>query len=170
MKVVEIINMNKAIRHYEENVLISTLPEKVFAYADDHRNFSSHMNKSSWMMGGGKMETKVDEGKGQKVGSHIRMTGKVFGINLFLNEVITEHDVPNRKVWETIGKINLVVIDQYKLGFNIKPENNNSRLKVFIDYELPKSLRTYWLGVLFGDIYAKWCVKQMINGVQKHFK
>lgn len=39
--------------------------------------------------GGGKMETWVDKGKGQKVGSHIKMSGKVFGINLFLDEVIT---------------------------------------------------------------------------------
>jgi len=26
------------------------------------------------------------------------------------------------------------------------------------------------LGVLFGDMYAKWCVRQMLNGVVEHFK
>ena len=39
-------------RHYEESVVVNAKREKVFAYADDHRNFSSHMNKSSWMMEG----------------------------------------------------------------------------------------------------------------------
>lgn len=162
--------MDKPIRHYEENVLIATSADEVFSYVDDFNNFSSHMNKSSWMMGGGKMETKIDEGKGQKVGSHIQMTGKVFGVSLFLDEVIMIREVPFRKEWQTVGNVNLVVIDQYTLGFNIKPENNNSRLKVFIDYGLPKSFKTYLLGTLFGEMYAKWCVRQMIKGVQEHFK
>jgi hypothetical protein len=36
-------------------------------------------------------------------------------------------------------------------------------------YELPKSNKTRWLGYLFGDMYAKWCVRQMLNDTQKHF-
>ena len=115
------------------------------------------------------METRVDEGNGQKLGSHIKMSGKVFGINLFLDEVITKHEPPFKKEWETVGDINLVVIDHYKLGFKITPKGGNLELKVFIDYELPKSLRTYWLGILFGEMYAKWCVNQMLKGVSGHF-
>ena len=161
---------SKYSRHYEDTIKINVNPETVFTYADDHTNFSSHMNKSSWMMGGGMMKTEVDAGKGQKVGSHIRMGGKVFGVNLFLDEVIIEHEPPYRKVWETVGKINLLVIDHYKLGFEIKQEGSSSELKVFIDYNLPRSLATYWLGVLFGEMYAKWCVAQMINGVEERFK
>lgn len=41
------------LRHDEESLLISASPEDVFAYVDDHKRFSSHMNQSSWMMGGG---------------------------------------------------------------------------------------------------------------------
>lgn len=156
-------------RHYEKNAVIKANAEKIFAYADDHNNFSSHMNKPSWMMGGGKMETKTDEGKGQKVGSHIRMAGKVFGVNLMLDEVIIEHDPPHRKTWQTVGELSLLVIDHYALGFEIKPHGENSMLKVYIDYDPPKSDRTQWLGLLFGEMYAKWCVKQMVNGVKNHF-
>lgn len=156
-------------KHYEESVLILANPKSVFAYADDHTNFSSHMNKSSWMMGGGKMETKIDKGKGQKVGSHIKMNGKVFGINLYLDEVITIHKTPYQKEWQTVGDINLLVIDHYKLGFEISPEKNKSNLKVYIDYDLPKTVGGRILGYLLGEIYAKWCVKQMLNSVQKHF-
>jgi hypothetical protein len=27
----------------------------------------------------------------------------------------------------------------------------------------------YWLGLLFGGVYAKWCVKQMLAGASKQF-
>lgn len=116
------------------------------------------------------METQFDEGKGQKVGSHIKMSGRVFGINLFLDEVITNHAPPLSKQWKTVGNINLLVIDHYTLGFEIKPRNGNSEFKVYINYSLPKTFKTRWLGILLGRIYAKWCVNQMINGVKEHFK
>ena len=155
--------------HYENSVLIPADPQSIFTYADHHTNFSSHMNNSSWMMGGGKMKTHVDERKGQKLGSHIKMSGKVFGINLFLDEVITRHEPPFYKEWQTVGKVNLLVIDNYILGFEIKPDNGGSLLRVYIDYDLPKSAKTYWLGILFGRMYARECVRQMINGTLNHF-
>src|SRR3989344_149035 len=103
--------IKKYRKHYEDSLVIKAGAKEVFAYADDHANFSSHMNKSSWMMGGGIMKTEVDEGEGKKIGSHIRMNGKVFGINLFLEEVVTEREVPYSKAWETVDDINLIVID-----------------------------------------------------------
>lgn len=157
-------------KHYEETALINSSASSIFAFADDHRNLSSHMNKSSWMMGGGKMETKVDVDKEKKIGSHITMTGDVFGFNLFLDEIITIHEPPYRKEWQTIGKINLLVIDHYALGFEIIPKATGSKLKVYINYNLPNSWKTQWLGFLFGRMYAKWCVRQMTHGVQEHFE
>lgn len=161
--------MKEYSRHYEQSVGVSAKRDEVFAFADDHNNFSSHMNQSSWMMGGGSMKTETDEGNGQRVGSHIKMSGKVFGINLFLDEVVIEHEPPNKKTWETVGDVNLLVIDKYKLGFEITQEGEVSNLKVFIDYNLPISQRTKLLGKLFGGMYAKWCVGQMTEGVSSHF-
>lgn len=158
------------LNHYFENkVTISAPAEKVFNFADDNKNFSAHMNSSSWMMGGGKMETKVDEGHGQRVGSHIRMKGNAFGIKLSLDEVVTKHQPPRNKEWATVGKINLMVIGHYILGFDIKPMQTSSEMKVYIKYELPNSIKTRWLGYLFGDLYAKWCVNQMIKAVRNYF-
>ena len=163
--------MNKTYsKHYEEEVVINNTPEHIFSYADDPMNFSSHMNKSSWMMGGGKMETKVDTDKGKKLGSHIIMKGNAFGFNLFLDEVVTVHETSYRKEWQTVGKINLLVIDHYTLGFEIRPKENGSQVKVYIDYNLPKSLRTRLLGIVFGRTYAQWCVRQMIHGIKEHFE
>lgn len=163
--------IKKYSRHYEDDTLINTDAERIFVYADDPTNFSSHMNKSSWMMGGGSMKTDTDEGKGQKIGSHIKMGGKVIGINLFLDEIVTRHEPPFHKEWETVGDLKLLVIDHYRLGFEIKQEGSNcARLKVYIDYNLPQSPGNRILGYLFGEMYAKWCVYQMINGVKEHFK
>lgn len=157
------------MNHLEENLFIPAPPEIIFAYADNFHNFSAHMNESSMMMAGSKMETITDEGNGQIVGSHIKMTGKVLGIILFLDEVITIHDAPHHKEWQTVGDINLLVIDHYTLGFEITPEKSGSRFKVYIDYNLPKTFITNVLGQLFGGIYARWCIRQMIDGVSNHF-
>ncbi len=156
-------------RHLEESVVVSVSPDVIFAYADDQGNFSAHMNQSSWMMAGSKMETHTDEGEGKKVGSHITMSGNVLGVKLFLDEVITIHDFPLQKEWQTVGNINLLVIDHYTLGFKIKPYAARSQFTVYIDYDLPKSWKTRVLGVRLGGMYAKWCVRQMTQGVQNNF-
>lgn len=157
------------MRHHEESIKISVTPNELFAYVDDHTKFSSHMSESSWMMGGGSMQTSVDEGHGQRVGSHIQLQGKVLGFTLFLDEVVTEHTPPRRKAWKTVGTPHLLIIGHYQMGLEITPEKEGSRLKVFIDYELPKPPSTRWLGYLFSGMYATWCVRQMLNGTQKHF-
>ena len=159
--------MNTALKHYETTTLISAPAEELFAYIDDHTRFSSHMSQSSWMMGGGHMDISVDDGRGQKVGSHIRLSGKVFGIKLFLDEVVTQHKPPHMKTWETVGIPKLVVVGSYRMGIEIKPQNTNSLLRVFIDYDLPTT--NIWLGQLFSGFYAKWCVRQMIKEAHDYF-
>ncbi len=157
------------LHHLEESVSIASSPDNIFLFADNPINFSAHMNQSSWMMAGSKMETHTDEGEGKVVGSHITMNGKILGVNLFLDEMITIHDKPHQKEWRTVGNVNLIVIDQYTLGFKIKPEQEGSLFTVYIDYELPKSWKTRGLGMALGGMYAKWCVRQMINGTRGHF-
>ncbi len=158
------------MRHYEESALIRATLQEVFDYVDDHARFSSHMSEGSWMMGGGRMRVDLDEGGGQRLGSHIRLSGRVFGINLFLDEVVIERNPPRKKVWETVGNPRLLVIGQYRMGWLIDENKEGSLLKVFIDYDLPKTRGGRWLGTLFGGLYPRWCVRQMINGVQAEFK
>lgn len=155
--------------HHEESSLIPASTNEVFDFIDDHSRLSSHMNKSSWMMGGSKMDTQIDEGKGQRVGSHISMKGRILGINLSLDEVITEYAPFSRKIWKTVGDPKLIVIGNYQMGFELIPESGKSKLKVFIDYDLPTGPFRF-LGYLFGGVYAKWCVRQMLDGVIENFK
>ena len=154
-------------RHLESSAFIDASPEHVFAFVDDHARFSSHMNESSWMMGGGRMSVELDGAKGQAIGSHIRLSGRVFGVALYLDEVVTRRDPPTIKVWETVGAPRLLVVGAYSMGVQITPERGGSRLRVFIDYRLPDGPVTYWLGWLFGRLYAQWCVNQMLTGVVK---
>ena len=154
-------------RHHDERTTIYARPEDIFAFVDDHARFSSHMSQSSWMMGGGRMDISVDAELGQKIGSHIHMDGRAFGLNLHLDEVVTRYEPPRLKTWETVGEPDLLIIGGYRMGIKIESENERSLLSVFIDYNLPA--RNAWLGRLFGEGYAKWCVRQMILGVRENF-
>jgi hypothetical protein len=156
-------------RHRERDQFVAAAPEEVFAFVDDHARFSSHMSESSWMMGGGRMSVELDEARGQAEGSHIRLSGRVFGVRLYLDEVVTRRTPPTDKVWATVGAPRLLVIGAYEMGVQITPEDGGSHVRVFIDYELPKGWATYWLGRLFGGFYAKWCVDQMLRGAARAF-
>jgi len=155
--------------HHESSAIVTATPVQLFEYVDDHARLASHMSESSWMMGGGRMRVDLDEAKGRALGSHIKLSGWVFGIRVFLDEVVTRRDPPFDKAWETVGAPRLLVIGAYRMGFQITPERNGSRLRVFIDYDLPTGWATYWLGVLFGGVYANWCVAQMLSDALRHF-
>ncbi len=155
------------MRHYESDVLVKAEPEAVFAFIDDHERFSSHMNSSSWMMAGSRMQTSVDDQHGRAVGSHIRMAGRVLGKHLTLDEVVTVEDPPRRKAWETVGEPDLLVVGNYAMAVTVEPLAGASRVTVGIDYDLPRRRR--WLGRLLGGWYARWCVGQMTKGVQREF-
>lgn len=156
--------MSTYSRHYEESAVIKASPEKVFALMDDHNRMGSHMSGSSWMMGGGKVNFTMDEGRGQRLGSHIKFDGKAFGFTLYVDEVITKYEPPLAKSWETVGDVKLVVIGEYLMGFDIKPQGQDSILRVFIDYNMPK--KNVWLGKLMGNFYSKWCVRQMLKSAK----
>jgi len=162
--------MPSLTRHYQTTALVPAPVEQVFAYADDQTQLSSHMSESSTMMGGGSMHIEFDEGHGQRVGSHIRLSGRAFGIALSVEEIVTERDAPQRKAWVTVGQPTLLVIGPYRMGFETRPEGERTRLCVFIDYALPQGRAARWLGHLLADYYAKWCTRQMATDVASHFR
>ena len=101
--------------HAEASSTIGAGPETVFAVLDDQTRLAKHMDRPSMMMGGGRMTYEFDAAKGQSVGSHIRMGGEAFGRKLAVEEVVTEREPPNRKVWRTIGIPQLMVIGPYEM-------------------------------------------------------
>ncbi|MEO6488047.1 MAG: SRPBCC family protein [Thermoanaerobaculia bacterium] len=162
-------SLNPLPHHDESTALVSASPEGVFALIDDHERLSSHMSQSSWRMGGGRMTTTLDEHRGQSVGSHIRVNGRVFGLALSLDEVVIEREPPTRKVWETVGSPRLLVIGPYRMGFEVAPRESSSLLRVFIDYAWPSPWPDRWLGRVFGAYYAHWCTQRMVNDAVRQF-
>jgi hypothetical protein len=153
-------------RHEEFAGVVQSTANEAFALLDDQTRLSKHMSKRSWTMGWGKMNIIVDERRGMAVGSHIVLRGRVFGIPLFLNEVVVARDVSRRKVWETVGEPRLLVIGRYQMGFEIAPSDAGAHLRVSIDYELPSGGMSRLFGHAFGRTYARWCTRQMVLDAQ----
>jgi len=155
--------------HAEYSAVVQAPVEKVFDWLDDQTRLSQHMSKRSWKMGWGKMDTELDGRRGRAVGSHIVLRGRVFGISLYLDEVVTDHDPPRKKVWETVGEPRLLVIGRYRMGFDLVKVGADTKLRVFIDYVLPSKKVARLLGRFFGRPYAKWCVRQMAEDARRSF-
>ena len=116
------------------------------------------------------MAIELDASEGRAVGATIRLRGRVLGIPLSVEEIVTERSPPLRKVWETTGAPKLLVIGQYRLGFEITPKGKASLLRVFIDYALPVGLFSGLLGGVFGNFYARWCTQRMADDAARHFQ
>jgi hypothetical protein len=76
-------------------------PQDVFAFLDDHKRLSAHLEKPSLMMAGARMKTETDSQRGQAIGSLIRMKGRILGIALCVEETVSEYKPPfrNRACW-----------------------------------------------------------------------
>lgn len=155
--------------HHESRRAIAVSAEILFSYLDDHNRLSGHMSKSSWMMAGSRMDIEFDAAKGQAIGSRIRLKGRALGIPLFVEEVVSERTPPLRKAWQTIGTPRLVVIGPYRMGFEIIPAGAVSKLRIFIDYELPNTRFLRWLGGILGGFYARWCTEKMAGDAASAF-
>ena len=155
--------------HDESSGLANAPVEQVFAFLDDPKSLAAHMGESSMMMLGSRMSINVDAGGGRVIGSKVRMQGRMMGVRLSLEEVITERQVPAMKVWETIGTPKLLVISHYRMGFELTRNGASSLVRVFIDYSLPNKPPGAWLGHWLGAVYARWCTRQMVMGATRHF-
>lgn len=155
--------------HDEMSVEVHASPAELFDHLDDQERLGAHMNKPTMMMTGGRMFYEFDAGRGRAVGSVIRMGGNFLWLNLFVEEAVTEHDRPRRKSWETQGSPHLLIIGAYRMGFDIEGAGATSRLRLFIDYDHPRSLAGRILGALFAPMYARWCVERMAHDARRAF-
>ena len=155
--------------HHESSGLANAPVEQVFAFLDDPQALAAHMGESSMMMLGSRMSIDVDADGGRVIASKVRMQGRMLGIRLSLEEVITKRQVPAVKVWETIGTPKLLVISRYRMGFELTRNGASSLLRVFIDYSLPIKPPGSWFGYWLGAVYARWCTRQMVMGAARHF-
>ena len=102
-------------RHCEDSAIIPASADEIFSFIDNPSRLSSHMSKSSWMMGGGRMKTSVDDGRGQKVGSHIRLSGKAFGIKIAIesSDLVTQFIQDLRNIINNMIYMDLNDFDEF---------------------------------------------------------
>jgi hypothetical protein len=148
---------------------VAGLPAAVFEHLDDPHRLSRHMEQRSMGMMGTSMSITTDAQGGRKVGSVIRMEGRVLGIALRLAEAVTEREPPVSKAWETLGEPQLLVIGAYRMGFRIGPAEGGSRLAVSIAYALPTRPLQRLAGMLLAALYARWCCRRMLRDAQAAF-
>ena len=115
------------------------------------------------------MTYEFDAASGRAVGSVIKMGGSILGFKLFVEEVVTEHQPPTRKVWETRGQPRILIMGAYRMGFEITPSGERSNLRVYIRYDRPLSLTGRLLSPILAPIYARWCVTRMATDAARHF-
>ena len=156
-------------RSYARTVRLAAQPKAIFERLDDQTRLAEHMEQPSAMMGGGRMTYEFDAGRGQAVGSHIKMDGSAFGLFLLVDEVVTARAPPRRKVWRTAGATHLIVVGGYEMGFEIRPVAEGSELRVWIDYDLAATSIGRSFGPILAPVYARWCVDRMASDAVKHF-
>jgi len=154
--------------HTEARVNVSAAPADVFAFLDAQEALGAHMTQRSAMMAGARMIYELDEGRGRAVGSIIRMRGEMLGLTLRVEEVVTERVQPKRKVLETRGDQNMLVINAYRLGFEIEAAGGDTAFCVFIDYDLPPGFLAIFAR-LPAHLYARWCVTGMADAAVERF-
>jgi Polyketide cyclase / dehydrase and lipid transport len=152
--------------HFEASTDVTAPAQTVFDLLDDHRRVSAHMQSASPMMAGAAMTVETDARRGRAVGARIRLSGRVLGLALQVDEAVTEYEPPRRKVWETVSEPRLLVIGRYRMGFSVEPAGAGCRARLWIDYRWPARGLGHWLGALAAGLYARWCTRQMLAAVR----
>jgi hypothetical protein len=155
--------------HAEATCEIRAQPRSVFEYIDQPQRLSAHMARRSWQLGGASMAIETDPEGGRAVGSHIRLVGRMLGIPLFVEGKVVRREPPNLKASETVGEPHLLVIGRYRMRVNIDARGDRAHVVIAIDYALPANAPARWLGMLFGPMYARWCVRQMAQDLVHQF-
>ena len=155
--------------HAEATCEVRAAPSAIFEYIDQPQRLSAHMARRSWQLAGAAMVIETDAAGGRAVGSHIRLAGRMLGIPLYVEGKVVQREPPNLKAWETVGEPHLLVIGRYRMRVNIDARGDRARVVIAIDYALPADALTRWLGMLFGPMYARWCVRQMARDLVHQF-
>jgi hypothetical protein len=156
-------------RHEEAACIVSASPAAVFESIDHPQRLSAHMARRSWQLAGTSMLIETDAGEGKTVGSHVRLSGRMLGIDLFVECVIVRRTPGVIKEWETVGTPRLLVIGPYRMGVRMAPHERGSKVIVSIDYALPDPFRYRIVATVLGPAYAKWCVRQMARDIASRF-
>ena len=144
-------------------ILIRSTPEKVFAQMDDFSKTGMHMNESSMMMMGSKLNLEQLSINPTGVNAKYRWYGRMMGMTMDFCEIVTKWQPPVLKEWETVGEAQIIIMSWYRMWFEIAPAENGSKAKLSISYLPPKQWYYKILSFLFAGWYCNWCLNNMLN-------
>jgi hypothetical protein len=156
-------------RHAEAQCVVAADAPSVFDYIDQPERLSAHMARRSWQLAGSSMAIQTDADGGRALGSRMRLAGRMLGINLHVDGEVIQREPFRRKVWQTVGEPQLLVIGRYRMAVSIEPEHEHCRVRIAIDYTLPESRNTRWFAKALGPYYASWCVRKMASDLVVRF-
>jgi hypothetical protein len=107
--------------------------------------------------------------KGRRLGSRVRLLGFFLGLNLEIDQRVIDRELARSKAWQTVGNPRMLIVARYRMGFSLSPLSNGCRLTAFIDYALPEKAIGRLLGALAGRVYARWCVRNLLQQALAHF-
>jgi polyketide cyclase/dehydrase/lipid transport protein len=155
--------------HYEAQATVNAPADLLFDYLDDFEQVGAHMTRSSWMMAGSKMRYEFDDGKGRRLGARVRLLGSFLGLNLEIDERVIDRVPAHSKAWQTVGNPRMLILAKYRMGFSLRSLPDGCRLTAFIDYALPERGIGRLVGALAGGVYARWCVRNVLQQALAHF-
>lgn len=150
-----------------KSVVIHATPEQVFTQMDDLSKTGMHMRESSMMMMGSKLNLEQLSPNASGVGAKYRWYGKMMGMTIDFNEMVTKWEPPILKEWETIGDAQIIIMRWYRMWFEIAPFEDGTNAKLSISYLPPKSWYYRVLSFLFAPWYCNWCLNNMLNDTKK---
>ena len=102
------------------------------------------------------------------IGATYRYSGRVMGFISDFSETVIRYVPGQEKVWRTIGKPRLLIIDSYEMRVLVEPiADARSMLTIAIDYTLPESVLWRAIGGMLAASYTRWCLDCMIEGTAK---
>ena len=98
------------------------------------------------------------------------MGGSFLWLKLGVEEVVVTHEPPRLK---SVGDERAAAPRHHRRlsdGFRDRAGWSDKRaLRVFIDYDLPKTIVGRALGALLAPFYARWCVSRMAEDAKRRF-
>ncbi len=150
-----------------KNILIHSMPDKVFVQMDDFSKTGMHMTESSMMMMGSKLNLEQLSTNPTGVGAKYRWYGKMMGMTMDFSETVTKWQPPILKEWETFGDSKMIIMSWYRMWLEITPAESGANAKISISYLPPKEWYYKILSFLFADWYCNWCLNNMLTDTKR---
>jgi hypothetical protein len=93
----------------------------------------------------------------------------LLGLKLEIDEQVIERVPAHSKTWQTVGNPRMFILAQYRMGFSLQALPRSCLVTAHIDYSLPTRGYRRLLGRLAGGVYARWCVRNVLDQAAAHF-